>query len=636
MSRVRRLAWLSVVFCLVLATASVVAAQGREYIQANYTKYEFEIPMRDGVKLFTAVYVPKDLGRTYPIMLDRTPYSVGPYGIDAYPERIGPYEALAREGFIFAAQDVRGRYLSEGMFVDTRPHQANKTSARDIDESSDTFDTIDWLVKHVPNNNGRVGMWGVSYDGFYAAAGMIDAHPALKAVSPQAPIADCYMGDDCYHNGVFWLPHNFGFYTFFSERAGGPARPSMDFPRFDYGTPDGYEFYLRLGNVAATKSLLHPANRYWNDLVDHPVYNDYWKSRAITRSFQKLPPSIMAVGGYFDAEDLSGPTRVFRAAEKLSPADNHLVLGPWRHGGWARGDGDRLGNLYFASKTSEYYREHIEFPFFMERLKDKKSQPLAKATVFQTGSNRWREFAEWPPRQAAPVTFYFEDRGRLSAGQQPAAGAFDEYVSDPAHPVPFMGVVTQNVPSDWMTEDQRFATKRSDVLVYATEPLTEDLNVAGPIDVKLFVSTTGTDSDFVVKVIDVYPSDYPAPPSPAGAGAPGQPRQAESGVKMGGYQQLVRGEPFRGKYRNGFEKGEPFEPGKQATISYTMPDVCHTFRKGHRVMVQVQSSWFPLGDRNPQTFTDIPNARPSDFQKATERIYRVGSAASGVTMMVER
>ena len=595
--------------------------------------------MRDGVKLFTAVYVPKDAGGPYPIMLERTPYSVEPYGADSYADRLGPSEAFAREGFIFAYQDVRGRFMSEGVFVDVRPHNPAKKTPQDVDESTDTWDTIDWLVTHVSNNNGRVGLSGISYDGFYVAAGMIDAHPALKAASPQAPIGDCYLGDDCYHNGVLWLPHNFGFYTFFEERQGGPQRPGSVKP-FDYATPDGYDYFLRMGSVANSKTLLPRPNKYWNNTVDHPTYDAFWKPRSITNFFQKLPPSVMTVGGWFDAEDLSGALRVFRAAEKVVPGDNHLVMGPWQHGGWAYTAGDRLGNLYFASKTAEFFREHVELPFFVDRLKDKKDQPLPKAWVFQTGSNRWRQFAEWPPRQAARVSYYFGDKGSLSAGQKPAArDAFDEYLSDPAHPVPFVGYVTPGMPSDYMTEDQRFAAKRPDVLVYQTAVLSEDVNVAGPIDVKLFVSTTGTDSDFVVKVIDVYPGDFPdasaAGASGAGSGAPAQ-RPPSNAVKMGGYQQLVRGEPFRGKFRNGFDNPQPFEPGNMTTIAFTMPDICHTFRKGHRLMVQVQSSWFPLGDRNPQTFTDIPDAKPSDFRKATERVYRTADAASAITLVVER
>jgi uncharacterized protein len=602
---------------VVLLAVGSAQAQGREYIQAHYTKQEHLVPMRDGVRLFTVVYVPKDTTRQYPIMFERTPYSISPYGPEAYPEELGPSEAFAREGFIFAFQDVRGRFMSEGTFVDMRPHQPAKRTAHDIDESTDTWDTIDWLIAHVPGNNGRVGMSGISYDGFYVAAGMIDAHPALKAASPQAPIGDCYLGDDCYHNGALWLPHNFSFFTFFEEREGPPAPPGQ-FRRFEYGTPDGYDFYLRLGAVANSKSLLPKPSVYWNNIVDHPTYDDFWTRRAITTSFRRLPPSLLTVGGWFDAEDLSGALRVFRAAEQVAPGDNHLVMGPWSHGGWAGGDGDRLGNLAFGAKTSSFFRDQIELPFFMERLKDSRGDTLAKATVFQTGSNRWRRFPEWPPRGTIPVTFYFAARHRLARDQRPGqADAFDEYLSDPERPVPFVASIAQNMPSDYMAEDQRFAAKRPDVLVYETEPLADDFSVAGPVDVKLFVSTTGTDSDFVVKLIDVSPNDDPDP-------------------KMRGYQQLVRGEPFRGKYRESFEKPRPFEPGRMTTIAYTMPDVCHTFRRGHRVMVQVQSSWFPLADRNPQTFTDIPNARPEEFRKATERVYRSAAGPSGVTLRVER
>lgn len=637
MSRVRgRVA----VLCLAaLLAAPAVGAQGREYIQAHYSKHEYQIAMRDGTKLFTAVYVPKDASRTYPIMFDRTPYSVSPYGQDAYPERLGPSEAFAREGFIFASQDVRGRFMSEGVFVDIRPHLPEKRSARDADESTDTWDTVEWLVKHVPNNNGRVGMWGISYDGFFVAAGMIDAHPALKAASPQAPIGDCYMGDDCYHNGVLWLPHNFSFYNgFFQVRRGGPSEPVEPVP-FVYGTPDGYDYYLRMGSVGHSKALIHPPNTYWDDILDHTTYDDFWRQRAITRFFRRLPPSVMTVGGWFDAEDLSGALRVFRAVEKIAPADNHLVMGPWQHGGWAAGKGSGLGNLSFASNTAEFYRQQIEFPFFMERLKDARETALPKAFVFQTGSNRWRRFDEWPPRRATAVTYRFAEHGGLSAQAPPShADGFDEYVSDPSRPVPFLGHIAQNMPPDYMTEDQRFAARRPDVLVYQTEPLEADVSVTGPIDVTLFVSTTGTDSDFVVKVIDVYPGDYA---DPAGTSAPRDDDAAGEGrpagdAKMGGYQQLVRGEPFRGKFRDSFERPEPFQPGVMTTIRYTMPDVCHTFRKGHRIMVHVQSSWFPLGDRNPQTFTDIPTAKPADFRKATQRVYRTDAAASGISLLVER
>jgi hypothetical protein len=633
-----------VLLCLALALSTLLGAQGREYIQSHYTKYDYQIPMRDGVKLFTSVYVPKDTSESYPIMLSRTPYGVPPYGAESYRSSLGPSELFGRGGFIFAYQDVRGRYMSEGVWTEVRPYQPVKNGPADTDESSDTYDTIDWLLRNISNNNGRVGMWGISYPGFYVTAGMIDAHPALKAASPQSPVTDLYLGDDSYHNGAFMLAANFSFYTSFVERQGGPARASPGM-RFNYGTPDGYDFYLRMGPLENSNTLyFHRQNPYWNMSIDHTAYDDFWKARSIARFLNKITPAALEVGGWFDAEDLAGPLNVFRSIERNSPVtENHLVMGPWSHGSYSRGDGDRLGNLYFASKTGAFYRENIEFPFFLHYLKDKSVEPLPKAYVFETGDNRWRKFDAWPPKDAAPVTFYFSGKERLARGPEGnAAKAFDEYLSDPNRPVPYLGYIAMGMTSDYMTEDQRFAAQRPDVLLYQTEPLTQDLTVTGPVSVHLDVSTTGTDSDFVVKLIDVYPGDYrETPPAAitgaAGAAAVGQPpfplqRPPANTVRMGGYQQLVRGEPFRGKFRNSFEKPEPFVPGKMATINYAMPDICHTFRKGHSIMVQVQSSWFPLVDRNPQKFLDIPRAQPSDFQKATERVYH----SSSVTLLMEK
>jgi len=620
------------VFCLLLP--AVALTQGVDYIKANYTKYEYLIPMRDGVRLFTAVYVPKDRSRTYPIMLTRTPYSVAPYGVDQYRASLGPSELFAKDGFIFAYQDVRGRYMSEGEWVEVRPHKPAKQGPRDIDESSDTYDTIDWLVKNIPNNNGRVGMWGISYPGFYTAAGIIDAHPALKVASPQAPIADYFLGDDSFHNGAFFLAANFGFYANFYPRKGGPAPPSPSVP-FDYRTPDGYDFFLRLGPLSNANALYFKGeNPYWDMNLIHTTYDDFWKSRSIWRHLKDIKPAIMTVGGWFDAEDLAGPLRVYSAIEKNSPGIfNMLVMGPWAHGGWARGDGEQLGNLHFASKTAVFYREQIEFPFFAHYLKDRADPKLPEAYVFGTGINEWRAYDKWPPASATRRTLYFRADGKLSFDPPSEAGSqiFDEYISDPNKPVPYLGYTAMGMTRDYMTEDQRFAATRPDVLVYETEPLASDITVTGPITVNLFVSTSGTDSDFVVKLIDVYPNDYPNPPAAPGAQSPPPP----NAVKMGGYQQLVRGEPLRGKFRNSFEKPEPFEPGKVARIEFSMPDVHHTFRKGHRIMVQVQSSWFPLVDRNPQKFMDIPKATAADFQKATQRVYRSSSFASSVTVLVE-
>jgi putative CocE/NonD family hydrolase len=519
--------------------------------------------------------------------------------------------------------------MSEGEFVEMRPQKDVKQGTADVDESSDTFDTVDWLVKNVPNNNGRVGLWGISYPGFYAAAGLIEAHPALKAVSPQAPIGDLFMGDDSYHNGAFMLAANMGFYRGFLPRTGPPSA-GREFKEADFGTPDGYDFYLRLGSLMNSARYFTPANKYWDDNLAHTTYDEFWKSRALVPHIKNVTPAALIVGGWFDAEDLSGPLGIYRQIEKnSSTTTSTLVMGPWPHGGWARSNGDRLGNLRFDGNTSAYFREKIEFPFFAHYLKDAPLDPLPKAYVFETGSNAWHRYDVWPPAGAQPKAFYFRENGHLAADAAADAAGFDEYISDPAHPVPYLGYVALDMTRDYMTEDQRFASTRQDVLVYQTEPFETDMRIAGPIKVNLQVSTSTTDADWVVKVIDVYPNDTPTP-------EPAQPGpQPSNAVKLGGYQQLVRGEPFRGKFRHSFEKPEPFVPNKPAEIAFQMADVAHTFRKGHRLMVQVQSSWFPLIDRNPQTFVEIPKAKPADFKKATIRVYRSKPLASSITLLVQ-
>ena len=618
---------------LAALTVSVVAQQPAQPEPANpvraaYTKYEHMITMRDGVRLFTSVYVPKTCTTPYPIIMQRTPYSVAPYGIDNYRTTIGPSEHFMKEGVIAVYQDVRGRYLSEGEWVEVRPHNPKKTG-KDVDESTDTWDTIDWLVKHVPCNNGRAGMWGISYPGFYVSAGMIEAHPALKAVSPQAPVTDYYLGDDSFHNGAFMLAANFGFYTGFLPRPK-PERPPAR-PPFDFGTPSGYEFYLQMGPLwsgAERYGVL--ANPYYRGNLEHTSYDDFWKARSIWKHFRGIAPAVLTVGGWFDAEDLAGPLLTYRTLRAESDqTKNHLVMGPWTHGSWARGDGRTVGNLDFGQDASAWYREHVEFPFFMQHLKEKTIEPVAVATMFETGTNRWRTFDAWPPA-GTRQTMYLAAAGSLASTAPSDSDGVDQYVSDPSRPVPYVGHVQMGMQRDYMTEDQRFAATRPDVLVYQTPPLEDDLTVLGPIAVDLHVSTSGTDSDFVVKVIDVFPNDYPTPewkgpmPEPANR------------VRMGGYQQLVRGEPFRGKFRQGFEKPVPFTPDQPDRIRFDLPDVAHTFRRGHRVMVQIQSSWFPLTDRNPQVFTDIPKARPEDFRIATERVYRSQARPSAITFNVER
>jgi putative CocE/NonD family hydrolase len=611
------------------AAAPQPTPTGVDLVRATYTKYEYMVPMRDGARLFTAVYVPKDSSRQYPFLLTRTPYNVAPYGVDRYKDALGPSDHFQKEGFIFVYQDARGRYMSEGEFQQVRPFNPAK-GPKDVDESTDTYDTVDWLLKNIPNNNGRAGMVGVSQPGFHVAESIINSHPALKAASPQAPTADYYMGDDVYHNGAFMLGANFGFYSSFAARGATPEQPRPAL-RFDPAMPDMYEFFLHTPVPLARMNaeLFGGKAGYWQEIVDHTAYDEFWKKRSLWKFMDGVKCAVLNVGGWFDAEDPMGPLRIYHAIEeKNAGTRNMLVMGPWSHGGWARGAGLTLGNLDFAIKTSEFFRESIQFPFFMEYLKDKPAK-LPEAWMFVTGVNEFRRLDSWPPRNLQPTTLYFDAGGKLSRSRPAGSATFDEYVSDPNHPVPYIGYIGGGMTSDYISEDQRFAAQRTDVLVYQTEPLDADTIVAGPVKIDLHVSTTGTDSDFVVKLVDVYPNDYPTPAPPAG-----QPQRSNA-AKMGGYQQMVRGEPFRGKYRRSFEKPEPFVPGEPATISYELPDVYHAFRKGHRVMVQVQSSWFPLVDRNPQVFMEIPNATPTDFHKATERVYRAGDQATSITVMVQ-
>src|SRR6185436_20376203 len=480
------------------------------------------------------------------------------------------------------------------------------------------------LVKNVPHNNGKVGMFGISYPGFYTAMGMIDSHPALKAASPQAPISDWFVGDDIHHNGAFFLSQNFNFFYVFAQRAEDPLHE--DLKSFNFKTPDGYDFFLRMGSLANSENvLLKGRSPEWKEFLAHPTYDAFWQARNIRPHLKNVRCAVMTVGGWYDAEDLFGPLEIYRNTERMNPGiTNTLVMGPWAHGDWGRKDGDKLGDINFHAKTSEYYREKIELPFFRRYLKGDTNFVQAEAEVFETGTDQWRRFDTWPPKQATARTLYLQPGGTLSfdAPKAREANAFDEYVSDPAKPVPFTLEVTTDYPRSYTVHDQRFASSRPDVLVYESEPLEEDLTFAGPLKATLHVSTTGTDADWIVKLVDVYAGDFADPtPNP-------------THVRMGGYQQLVRGDVFRGKFRHSFEKPEPFEPGKVTKIEFTMPDILHTFRRGHRVMAQVQSSWFPLVDRNPQTFVNIPTAKPEDFKKATHRVYRGASANSAIIVQV--
>ena len=602
-----------------LLLASPLLAQEKKeeidaaWIRSRYTKHEFRIPMRDGVRLFIAVYTPKDTSKTYPILFRRTPYSLRPYGPDNYPASFGPSDKFAREGYVFAVQDVRGRWMSEGDFEHVRPFRTVKSNPRDIDESTDVYDTIDWLVKNVPNNNGCVGMWGISYPGFYTTMGALSGHPALKAVSPQAPVTDWFLGDDWHHNGVFFLAHAFNFMINFEKPHPGPVRKAE--PDFDHGTPNGYKFFLDLGSaVIANEKHFENNSVFWNDLVRHSSYDSFWEARNASAHLKNIQPAMLTVGGWFDAENLYGALQTYRAAEKLSPsARNLIVMGPWWHGQWGGDDGEALGSVRFDAKTAEFYRENIIFPFFEHHLKQKSDPNLPEAWMFETGRNQWRRFGEWPPKAARQRTLFFHPRGRLAFEPPKDTGAHDEYLSDPNKPVPVVDYPAAGMTKEYMADDQRFASQRPDVLVYETEPLEEDVTFAGPLTALLQVSTTASDADFVVKLIDVYPDDFP------------NPTNNPKGLKMGGYQQLVRGEPFRGRFRNGFAKAEPFTPGQQAKIEFELPDVLHTFRREHRIMVQVQSSWFPLTDRNPQQFIDVYTAKEADYRKATHRVYHSSS-----------
>ena len=609
-------------FLIIVLTTLPVAAQRcapedeacrreelRDYIKANYTKYDYMAPMRDGVRLFVSVYAPKDTSKTYPIWMLRTPYSVAPYGADNYPRSLGPSEFFAREGYIFAYCDVRGQGKSEGTFEHVRPYIPDKRDKNQVDEASDTYDTIDFLLKTIPNNNGRVGISGTSYPGFYATMATLSRHPALKAVSPQAPVTEWFIGDDWRHNGALFLAHAFGFFSGFGRQKTGENE--IPGPGFNFGTPDGYDFFLHMGPLANVEQKYFKGKiEWWDDLISHDTYTEYWKSRDPLPYLKDITAAVMTVGGLFDAEDIYGPPHTYEAIRNQSPNTvNILVEGPWSHGQWNYDQGEHLGDVHFGQNTGDYFREHIEFPFFQHYLKDKGEEKLAGVYVFETGRDTWHKFGSWPPPEDVKKTLYFQSTAKLSF-EPPSSSSeeFDEYISDPAKPVPHISWTSTSMTYEYMTGAQRFAASRTDVLVYQTDSLEQDLTVAGPLTATLYVSTSGTDSDWVVKLIDVYPGNYPDPdPNP-------------KGVRMGGYEQLVRGEPFRGRFRKGFDKPAPFEPGKPDKVEFQLPGVFHTFRRGHRVMIQVQSSWFPLVDRNPQKFVKIDEAKASDFQKATERV----------------
>ncbi len=568
------------------------------------------ITMRDSVKLFTVIYSPKDTTEKHPVLITRTPYSCAPYGENKFaPLWNSPRKMFLHEKYIYVQQDVRGRWMSEGTFVDVRPFNPNKKLNTDIDEASDCYDAIDWLVKNIPGNNGNVGVFGISYPGFYSTMAALSNHPALKAVSPQAPVTDWFMGDDFHHNGSFMMMDAFSFYSSFGKPRPNPTIVGPE--GFKYPTNDNYEFYLHTGALSNLTKLLGDSIAFWNDLMNHPNYDNWWKARNDRNFVQDISPRIatLEVGGLFDAEDCFGAWNVYKSIEAKAHNNNKLVMGPWYHGQWASNDGSHLGNVQFGSNTSEWYRQNIELPFFNYYLKGKgTAETIAEATVFFSGENKWHQLPLWPPVNENPTPLFLQNNGKLSFKPNSQKQILtDEYISDPASPVPYSEAVKIQRTREYMTDDQRFASRRTDVLVYKTDLLDKDVILAGPITADLLVSISTTDADFVVKLIDVFPDDFEHTDS--------------SKYAMNGYQMLVRGEVMRGKFRNSFENPEAFIPNKPTHVKYSMPDVAHTFKKGHRIMIQIQSSWFPLVDLNPQKFTDIYHAKDGDFQKATIKVY---------------
>ncbi len=579
------------------------------------------VPMRDGTRLFTAIYIPTQPGR-FPILMERTPYSCSPYGESNFPSRLGPNSKLLREPYIFVYQDVRGRYRSEGQFEEMTPAIDDK-KGKQTDESSDTYDTIDWLLKSIENNNGSVGIYGISYPGFYASASLPNAHPALKAVSPQAPVTDEFIGDDAYHNGAFFLMDNFDFTTYFEgERIDSGRRYKAI---FELNFADAYEYFLHLGPIKNTnnKNLFNHKSKIWDEYLSHDVYDNYWKARNIRTHLKDVKPAVLVVGGWFDAEDMFGALHTYQAIENQTTANNsRLLMGPWTHGAWAAPQWTKFGTYEFGENVNKYF-EQVETDFFNFYLKNKSAVTLAEATIFETGTNQWKTYPTWPPRNLKKTNFYFSSNGGLSTAAPKDISGADEYQSDPSNPVPYTNGKFNSRNNEYLVEDQRFAAARPDVLVYQTDTLLSDLLVTGRIRANLYLSTSGTDVDIIVKIIDVQPEI-----------ASGMDKQAGQNAK-GGFQRLVRAEVFRGKFRNSYEKPEPFKPGEIDNISFELNDIAHKFKRGHRIMVQIQSSWFPLVDRNPQTFVNIPTAEESDFQKARVRIFRQKANPSSIELPVQ-
>jgi putative CocE/NonD family hydrolase len=608
-------------------------SQDSAWIKDHYYKIERYIPMRDGVKLFTAIYLPKDTAQKHPVLLTRTPYSCAPYGETNFTSNLWNrhWRYYARENYIFVMQDVRGRWMSEGEFADVRPFNPNKKGT-EFDEASDTYDAIDWMVKNLPYNNEHVGVFGISYPGFYSTMAALSGHPALKAVSPQAPVTDWFQGDDFHHNGAFMVMDGFNFYVGgFGFPRPKPTTVGPESP-LKLSSVDNYTTFLNIGALSNYKKLAGDSIKFWNDLYAHPNYDQWWQARNPRNFVNDIKPAILVVGGLFDAEDCFGAWNLYKAIEKKNPSShfNKLVMGPWYHGEWASTDGTHLGNLRFGSNTAFWYQNNIEIPFFNYYLKGEGDiSEQAEATIFISGENKWHNYSQWPPAEKQDKPIYFQPNGKLSWDKPSANGGYSEYVSDPSHPVPYTEDVHYSRTREYMTDDQRFASRRTDVLSFETEILDNDITLGGTVTADLLTSISSTDADFVVKIIDVFPDDFKYPDAQMQ-----QRRTTEGDYPMGGYQLMVRGEIMRGRFRNSFAKPEAFKPNKTERVKFDLPDISHTFLKGHRIMIQVQSSWFPIADRNPQKFINIYEATDADFQKATIRILHDAANSSSIILPV--
>lgn len=617
-------------FFFILTQFVIAQSTPEVWFKDNYIKKEYMIKMRDGIQLYTAVYIPKDKNTQHPILLTRTPYSCKPYGEMQMNKNLWDsyLYGYMQGGYIYVEQDVRGKWMSEGEFENVRPFIAKKKNKKDIDEASDTYDTVDWLVKNIPNNNGRVGVFGVSYPGFYSTMAAAANHPSIKAVSPQAPVFDWFMGDDFHHNGAFMMMDAFRFFDGFGNNR--PVPTTKGPSKKVFHTTDSYSFFLRTKSLRELSKFHGDSIPFWTDMMNHPDYDIWWQARSAKNACRDLKPAILVVGGLFDAEDNYGTWHTYRAIKELSKnADCKLVIGPWSHGGWKGVDGSFLGDIRFGSKTAVYYQQQMEVPFFNYYLKEMGNiDSISNATIFFSGENQWKKFDQWPPKNTTPTDLCFANDQKLSFDKPSATDCYTEYISDPAAPVPFQMEIANNRPKEYMIADQRFASRRADVTTFQTNVLSEDLTLAGSITVDLSVAISTTDADFVVKIIDVFPDNFSYGKDIYG--------KADNNVILGGYQMLVRGDVMRGKYRNSFSIPEPFVPFIPSTVKFELTDVAHTFRKGHRLMIQVQSSWFPLVDMNPQQFVDIYKCSEDDFKKAIIRIYHQQNQISKVILPVLR